>query len=289
MNLIRILLISAIFFLFGTCKEEEDDSDLLLGALFAFLGTGESKVSTPVFKPAAGNQTSLSNIEISTTTPDATIHYTLDGSTPTSSSDKYSSPIKNTWILAGKTIQAIAIKSGLNDSDTLTGVFSYPPLKTGSGDIPGYTKVSGEDADSKLGIERGYSDNGDGTVTDKATGLIWQKCTKGSNSSTDCTGVTTDDRSNLAGARNYCSSLSLASKTWRLPSRQELETLVDYGLTASPVIDGSVFPETVANPYWSSTNYLQQSTSAWLVSFSLGDLTASGAALSYYVRCVSTQ
>jgi len=100
------------------------------------------------------------------------------------------------------------------DSGILSGVFSYPPLKTGQ--TNNYS-TTGSDGDLQKGVARSYTDNGDGTVTDKATGLVWQKCSRGQNNHATAT--------NWTDAGSYCSSLSLASRTWRLPSRQELETL----------------------------------------------------------------
>lgn len=132
-------------------------------------------VDTLVFSPSPGVITSLSNISISTSTSGSTIHYTTDGTNPTTSSSQYTSPLENVWFLAGKTIKAFAVKSEMLDSNIATGVFSYPPLKTGQ--TSSYS--SGDDDTHQSGVSRSYSDNGDGTITDKATGLVWQKCSMG--------------------------------------------------------------------------------------------------------------
>ena len=61
-----------------------------------------------------------------------------------------------------------------------------------------------------------YVDNGDGTITDNATGLMWQK---------------TDDGTtrNWGAALTYAESLGLAGYTdWRLPNSKELQSIVDY-------------------------------------------------------------
>jgi hypothetical protein len=291
-RLIYILLIIGIGFL-HQCKEEKKDNSLLFGALaVAGSGTGGGgsggtleTVATPTFSPTAGNQTSNGNIAISTTTSGATIYYTTDGTDPTTSSTQYSSALANIWSLAGKTIKAIAVKSGLTNSAVLSGIFSYPPLKTGSGAISGYTLVANED-NRTHGVNRGYTDNGNGTVTDNATGLVWQKCSNGL-SGTNCeTG--TAATVNWTAAGTYCSGLSLASRTWRLPSRQELETLPDYS-RSNPAIDTTAFPATVAGYYWSSTTYAPSTTDAWRVGFLDGLVFSGDKSGSRSVRCVSGQ
>ncbi len=80
-------------------------------------------------------------------------------------------------------------------------------------------------------------------------------------------------------------------KTWRLPSRQELETLPDYGLP-SPTINVIAFPATVALEYWSSTTYAPSTANAWSVSFAYNGNALEYFYLktsNYYMRCVSGQ
>src|SRR5205085_809326 len=61
----------------------------------------------------------------------ATIHYTIDGSTPTASTGTiYSAPVN---IAATTTLKAIASKSGLTDSTVTTGVYT---IDAGSGGLP---------------------------------------------------------------------------------------------------------------------------------------------------------
>jgi formylglycine-generating enzyme required for sulfatase activity len=240
-------------------------------------------VATPTFSPAAGNQTTLANIAISTTTTDATIYYTTDGSDPTTSSTQYSTALANIWSLAGKTIKALSVKAGFVNSVILTGIFSYPPLKTGQTTV--YT--AGDNGTNQSGVARGYTDNSNGTVTDNATGLVWQKCFKGRNNDSTCSddaGVT--DTATWADAGTYCSGLSLASGTWRLPSRQELETLPDYS-KSSPAIDTTAFPGTVADNYWSSTTFAFGTDDAFRVNFNNGYVDKDVKTASIRVRCVS--
>ena len=61
-----------------------------------------------------------------------------------------------------------------------------------------------------------FADNGDGTVTDTATGLMWQQADDG---------VARDWGEALA----YAEDLTLAGHgDWRLPNAKELQSIVDY-------------------------------------------------------------
>ncbi len=55
--------------------------------------TIKPKIATPTFDPDAGTYSLPQSVTLSCTTSDATIRYTTDGTTPTTSSTVYSSPI----------------------------------------------------------------------------------------------------------------------------------------------------------------------------------------------------
>ena len=69
--------------------------------------------AAPTFSPAGGTYTEAQSVTISSATEGAAIYYTLDGSTPTTSSTLYTAPIT---ISETATIKAIATKSGMNNS-----------------------------------------------------------------------------------------------------------------------------------------------------------------------------
>ncbi len=74
-----------------------------------------------------------------------------------------------------------------------------------------------------------FVDNGDGTITDKATGLTWMKADSGK-------------QMNWAQALKYAENLKYAGHTdWRLPNAKELQSIVDYtrcpDVTSSAAID----------------------------------------------------
>lgn len=81
----------------------------------------QATVAKPTASPAAGAVASGTGITLATTTPGATIYYTLDGATPTEESTKYTAPVALT---ANKTIKAIAVKRGMADSEVLSSAYT---------------------------------------------------------------------------------------------------------------------------------------------------------------------
>jgi len=69
--------------------------------------------ATPTFSPAAGTFTTAQSVTLSSTTPSASIYYTTDGTTPTTSSTLYSAPVS---VAVTTTLKAIAIAAGLSPS-----------------------------------------------------------------------------------------------------------------------------------------------------------------------------
>jgi hypothetical protein len=78
------------------------------------------QAATPALSPATGTYSSAQTVTISTTTPSATIYYTTNGSTPTTSSAVYSGPIT---VSASETVEAIAVAAG--DSTSVVGSADY--------------------------------------------------------------------------------------------------------------------------------------------------------------------
>jgi hypothetical protein len=71
------------------------------------------QVATPTFSPAAGTYSSAQTVTISDSTSGSTIYYTTNGTTPTTSSTKYTSAIT---VSATQTLEAIATDSGHSNS-----------------------------------------------------------------------------------------------------------------------------------------------------------------------------
>ena len=73
----------------------------------------DGKPSAPSFSPAGGKYLEAQSVTLTTSTEGATIHYTLDGTTPTSESATYSTALN---ISATTTIKAVAIKDDVSSS-----------------------------------------------------------------------------------------------------------------------------------------------------------------------------
>jgi Protein of unknown function (DUF1566) len=112
-----------------------------------------------------------------------------------------------------------------------------------------------------------YGANGT-EVTDTSTGLTWRRCSEGQQFSNDrCIGKATEH--NFKGALAHAKRRATRQSAWRVPSIEELGTLVEK--SAQPTaIAVSAFPDTVANRYWSSTPHETEATQAMIVLFKDG-------------------
>jgi sugar lactone lactonase YvrE len=90
---------------------------------------------TPIFSPPGGIYTSAQTVTISTARPGAAIYYTTDGTTPTTSSTKYTAPVA---VATAETIEAIAIASGYPQSDVATATYIINPATS-----PVFSPVAG--------------------------------------------------------------------------------------------------------------------------------------------------
>lgn len=109
-----------------------------------------------------------------------------------------------------------------------------------------------------------YTDNGDGTVTDGITGLMWQQ-----SPDTDGDGdIDAADKFTYAEAVNGAIACTVGGHTdWRLPTIKELQGIVDYtnspDSSASAAIDSLFNTSTITNEggvtdypsFWSGTTH----------------------------------
>jgi len=80
----------------------------------------EKPAATPAFSPVAGNYTTAQSVKITDATAGATIYYTINGSTPTTASTKYTAAIS---IATSETIKAIAVATGFTASAAASAAY----------------------------------------------------------------------------------------------------------------------------------------------------------------------
>ncbi|MCL2830529.1 MAG: DUF1566 domain-containing protein [Betaproteobacteria bacterium] len=117
------------------------------------------------------------------------------------------------------------------------------------------------------------SANGDGTVLDSATGLLWDRCTFGQTGS-DCDGtpLAASWQEALAASVEANRSRYKGHNDWRLPNKNELESLIDLSRKGM-FIDTQFFPKTPDTYFWSSTpTTAHDAPGAWITLFSIGSI-----------------
>jgi len=125
----------------------------------------------------------------------------------------------------------------------------------------------GEDENCK------FIDNQDGTVIHRTTCLMWQKQTASS-------------EMNWYDAISYCNNLTLAGYSdWRLPTRDELKSIVDKNQAKAPYINTAYFPDTNTSVYW-STSVADYRDYAWGILFRHGHGYEYRKSTAYFVRAV---
>jgi len=131
------------------------------------------------------------------------------------------------------------------------------------GRIKGYPRDTGRDGQPTRHFARyvrgnpdygrnRFVDNGDGTISDTATGLMWTRADSGK-------------PMNWQQALAFCEGLEAAGhRDWRLPDAKELQSLVDYTRAPDasdpsrrgPAIDPVFQITNVESWFWSSTTHL---------------------------------
>ena len=128
--------------------------------------------------------------------------------------------------------------------------------------------AAGDDGNLQEGVawpSPRFTDNGDGTVTDNLTGLIWAQ------------------NANLDGAKTWADALSYVNgldhatyDDWRLPNVNELESLINAEQASSAAwLNAQGFTDVQAGTYWTSTTYVNNTSNAWVVHMEDGYVAAS--------------
>ncbi|MGB0716534.1 MAG: DUF1566 domain-containing protein [Phycisphaerae bacterium] len=136
--------------------------------------------------------------------------------------------------------------------------------------------ADGDDGSSQVGISLSgarFVENGDGTVTDELTGLMWLRdagC-QGSGSWEQAIAAATSFNRNRKVAS--CEGYSAVHTDWRVPNRRELMTLVDFS-QHEPVLPADhpfVGVDTVGG-FWTSTSFAANADLAWFVDMATGSI-----------------
>lgn len=111
-----------------------------------------------------------------------------------------------------------------------------------------------------------FTDNGNGTISDLTTGLMWMQCSVGQ---TLQNGSCIGDASELSWqqALQFAHGFEFAHLGgWRLPNLKELSTITERSCVR-PSINESLFPATQSDDYWTSTPSVTDPERAWVVAF----------------------
>jgi len=161
---------------------------------------------------------------------------------------------------------------------------------------------TGQDAETKKGLSLAYTDNGDGTITDERTGLVWEKLDD--NNVEGVAGIHDKDRKfTFDTAQEKAATFntfSLGGRTdWRIPNIRELETIRNSGSSVpsvSTAFDLSCSPgclvancscTSTATPHWSSTSSDKSPNEGWYLYFQDGQKGPLPKNTSLFVRAVA--
>jgi hypothetical protein len=109
-------------------------------------------------------------------------------------------------------------------------------------------------ARARLPNPSSYTENDDGTVVDNVTGLTWER-------------VIGSDALTNPGSAARCEGKGAG---WRLPTRLELLSLVDYTIAAPGPTISPIFTHTPDAVFWTSSNYAGDPGDAWTIGFDAG-------------------
>ncbi|MBI5348038.1 MAG: DUF1566 domain-containing protein [Chloroflexi bacterium] len=111
----------------------------------------------------------------------------------------------------------------------------YPLMQPGNRSASNTQFIRYVRGNANYGVNK-FLDNGNGTITDQATGLMWMKADSGK-------GL------NWGDSLGYCEDLNANGYSdWRLPNAKELQSIVDYTRSPAPRT-----PHQTATPVWQST------------------------------------
>jgi len=144
-----------------------------------------------------------------------------------------------------------------------------------------YPKDDGDLEEGVAGPNPRFTDNGDSTIVDNLTGLIWTKDNCGTED------MTWEAALEYIAGMNAGTNQNFNHTDWRLPNVRELQGLIDYE-RCDPALPLEHPFVNVASLYWSSTTFSGSPNIAWLVNLNFGllDFDEKPSVGPYYVRAV---
>lgn len=122
--------------------------------------------------------------------------------------------------------------------------------------------------------DRAYQQHLAGVIDDLGSGLRWQH-------------QAPNHQLSWAAAKDYCTALNLADiNNWRLPSRLELLSLLNYD-NPDNAYDSSHFDSEPTVAFWSGTVYDNMPSHVWIAQFGEGDMYCLMRVAQAHVRCVA--
>ncbi len=214
-----------------------------------------------------------------------------------------------TMVLSTSSANASSICGDVNDSNTINTTDALLVLKKGVGQQielqcspPGqfpatgqttcYNKTgaviacagTGQDGEFQKGVPRSFTDNGDGTVTDNVTELMWEKLSDDGSIHDWADRYKWDDAFAVKIAALNTTNFA-GYNDWRLPNLFELQSLINaevvgaatYGAFWNNYSAGcNVMTCSLVHStgYWTSTTFKDRESGAWVVEFFDGDTDA---------------
>jgi hypothetical protein len=194
--------------------------------------------------------------------------------------------VNNNGSLAASDALAV-LKAAVGQPVTLICPAPASPAKTGQttcynddGDVESCT-LTGQDGELRSGIARSFTEN-NGTIADNVTGLMWEKLVDDD--------LFHDKDDNYTWSNTFLTKIGKLNALklggfddWRVPSRNELATLVNAGAhgpatfsvfhhNCSPGCSAATCSCTASQAYWSSTSDDSTPADAWVVSFDNGSV-----------------
>jgi len=164
-------------------------------------------------------------------------------------------------------IHALKIVAGLSP----VPVSSAPVPVEKTGQTASY--ATGDDGDLKAGVawpNPRFTDNGDGTVKDNLTGLVWLKDANALGERTWSDALTQVANLNIGTDFSATDYTAGTYSDWRLPNIKELQSLIDFGNYNPALPSGHPFINVQSIDYWSSTTTVNDTSKAWSVGIRSG-------------------